>query len=169
VLLRLQSFVAHSAHTSHDPPIGRPGGSLARPGGMRLAKKESLRNAQESKGRVRIECVFGADFSSAAVRGLEHVATGVPLLAGVRAVARKFFNVTRLGRYGANALCTLPKNVRFEGADSTDQRNTQHLLILRGEEVRHGDVTDLVHGSAEGRAVGAMRRTGKVRRCRWDP
>jgi hypothetical protein len=29
-------------------------------------------------------------------------------------------------------------------------RSAQHLLILRGEEVRHGDVTDLVHGSAEG-------------------
>src|SRR6516164_4782869 len=28
--------------------------------------------------------------------------------------------------------------------------------LLRGEEVRDGDVTDLVHGSAEGRAVGAM-------------
>jgi hypothetical protein len=28
--------------------------------------------------------------------------------------------------------------------------SAQHLLILRGEEVRHGDVTDLVHGSAEG-------------------
>src|ERR1700688_1569537 len=35
-------------------------------------------------------------------------------------------------------------------------RSAQHLLILRGEEVCHGDVTDLVHGSAEGRAVGAM-------------
>src|SRR6516164_910385 len=28
--------------------------------------------------------------------------------------------------------------------------------LLRGEEVRDGDVTDLVHSSAEGRAVGAM-------------
>jgi hypothetical protein len=27
--------------------------------------------------------------------------------------------------------------------------SAQHLLILRGEEVRH-DVTDLVHSSAEG-------------------
>ncbi len=33
--------------------------------------------------------------------------------------------------------------------NSTRQRN--NLLILRGEEVRHGDVTDLVDGSAERR------------------
>src|SRR5271156_3454405 len=35
-------------------------------------------------------------------------------------------------------------------------RSAQHLLILRDEEVRHGDTTDFVHGSSEGRAVGAM-------------
>ena len=29
-------------------------------------------------------------------------------------------------------------------------RSAQHLLILRGEEVCHDDVADLVHGSAEG-------------------
>jgi len=29
-------------------------------------------------------------------------------------------------------------------------RSAQHLLILRGEEVCHGDIKDLVHGSAEG-------------------
>ena len=39
--------------------------------------------------------------------------------------------------------------------------SAQHLLILRGEEVRHGDVTGLVHGSAEGRAVGAMEERTK--------
>jgi hypothetical protein len=50
---------------------------------------------------------------------------------------------------------------RYWGADSIDQRNT--LLILRGEEVCHGDVTDLVHGSAEGRAVGAMEERAKRR------
>src|SRR6516165_8718544 len=33
--------------------------------------------------------------------------------------------------------------------------------LLRGEEVRDGDVTDLVHGSAEGRAVGAMEARAK--------
>src|ERR1700683_3717460 len=40
-------------------------------------------------------------------------------------------------------------------------RSAQHLLILRGEEVCHGDVTDLVHGSTEGRAVGAMEERTK--------
>src|SRR5208282_2888031 len=40
-------------------------------------------------------------------------------------------------------------------------RSAQHLLILRGEEVCHGDITDLVHGSAEGRAVGAMEERAK--------
>ena len=40
-------------------------------------------------------------------------------------------------------------------------RSAQHLLILRGEEVCHGDITDLVHGSAEGRAVGAMEKRAK--------
>src|ERR1700733_846461 len=35
-------------------------------------------------------------------------------------------------------------------------RSAQHLLILRGEGGCHGDITDFVHGSAEGRAVGAM-------------
>src|SRR5215472_16736216 len=40
-------------------------------------------------------------------------------------------------------------------------RSAQHLLILRGEEVCHGDVADLVHGSSEGRAVGAMEEWAK--------
>src|SRR4029077_16728962 len=40
-------------------------------------------------------------------------------------------------------------------------RSAKHLLIVRGEEVCHGDVTDLVHGSAEGRAVGAMEERAK--------
>src|ERR1700691_4199617 len=40
-------------------------------------------------------------------------------------------------------------------------RSAQHLLILRGEEVCHGDITDLVHSSAEGRAVGAMEERAK--------
>src|SRR4029077_19594532 len=40
-------------------------------------------------------------------------------------------------------------------------RSAQHLLILRGEEVCHGDVADLVHGSAESRAVGAMEEWAK--------
>src|SRR4029077_19615481 len=42
-------------------------------------------------------------------------------------------------------------------------RSAQHLLILRGEEVCDGDVADLVHGSAESRAVGAMEEWAK--RC----
>ena len=45
------------------------------------------------------------------------------------------------------------------GADFN--RSAQHLLILRGEEVCHGDVADLVHGSAESRAVGAMEERAK--------
>ena len=40
-------------------------------------------------------------------------------------------------------------------------RSAQHLLILRGEEVCHGDVEFLVRGSAEGRAVGAMEERAK--------
>src|SRR5262249_28971521 len=40
-------------------------------------------------------------------------------------------------------------------------RSAQHLLILRGEEVCHYDVPDLVHGRAEGRAVGAMEEGAK--------
>ena len=40
-------------------------------------------------------------------------------------------------------------------------RSAQHLLILRGEEVCHGDVADLVLGSAESRAVGAMEERAK--------
>src|SRR6478672_7258467 len=40
-------------------------------------------------------------------------------------------------------------------------RSAQHLLILRGEEVCDGDVADLVHGSAESRAVGAMEEWAK--------
>src|SRR5580704_17158855 len=39
--------------------------------------------------------------------------------------------------------------------------SAQHLLILRGEEVCDGDVTNLVHGSAEGRAVGSMEERAK--------
>ena len=49
-------------------------------------------------------------------------------------------------------------------------RSAQHL-ILRGEEVCHGDVADLVHGSAESRAVGAMEERAKccgdLSRGRW--
>src|SRR6516162_5608478 len=51
-------------------------------------------------------------------------------------------------------------NVRFGGGFN---RSAQHLLILRGEEVCHGDVADLVHGSAESRAVGAMEERAKCR------
>ena len=40
-------------------------------------------------------------------------------------------------------------------------RSAQHLLILRDEEVCHGDIADLVHGSAEDRAVGAMEERAK--------
>jgi len=40
-------------------------------------------------------------------------------------------------------------------------RSAQQLLILRGEEVCHGDVADLVQGSAESRAVGAMEERAK--------
>jgi hypothetical protein len=39
--------------------------------------------------------------------------------------------------------------------------SAQHLPILRGKEMFHGDVTDLIHGSAEGRAVGAMEERAK--------
>ena len=35
-------------------------------------------------------------------------------------------------------------------ASAGTNRSAQHLLILRGEEVCHGDIKDLVHGSAEG-------------------
>jgi hypothetical protein len=35
-------------------------------------------------------------------------------------------------------------------------RSAQHLLIFLDEEVGHGDVTDLVHGAAEGGSVGAL-------------
>src|SRR3982074_2907985 len=34
--------------------------------------------------------------------------------------------------------------------------SAQHLLILLDQEVAHGDITDMVHGDAEGRAVGAL-------------
>jgi hypothetical protein len=35
-------------------------------------------------------------------------------------------------------------------------RSVQQLLILLDEEVVHGDVTDMVHGEAEGRTVGTL-------------
>ena len=35
-------------------------------------------------------------------------------------------------------------------------RSAQHLLILLDQGVAHGDITDMVHGSAEGGAVGAL-------------
>src|SRR5688572_20202163 len=35
-------------------------------------------------------------------------------------------------------------------------RSTQHLLVLLNQGVAHGDITDMVHGSAEGGAVGAL-------------
>jgi len=40
-------------------------------------------------------------------------------------------------------------------------RSTQHLLILRGEEVCPGDITDLAHGSAEDRTVAAVEERAK--------
>jgi hypothetical protein len=49
-------------------------------------------------------------------------------------------------------------------------RSAQHLLILRDDEVCHGDIADLVHGSAEDRAVGAMEERAKCcgdSRGRW--
>jgi hypothetical protein len=45
--------------------------------------------------------------------------------------------------------------------DGGFNRSAQHLLILRGEEVCHDDVADLVHGSAESRAVGPMEERAK--------
>ena len=41
--------------------------------------------------------------------------------------------------------------------------SAQHLLILLDQEVSHGDITDMVHGDAEGRAVGALE--GRVKCC----
>src|SRR5215813_3693761 len=35
-------------------------------------------------------------------------------------------------------------------------RSAQHLLVLVDQGVAHGDLTDMVHGSAEGGAVGAL-------------
>ena len=35
-------------------------------------------------------------------------------------------------------------------------RSAQHLLVLLDQGVAHGDITDMVHGSAEGGAVGAL-------------
>src|SRR3982074_781531 len=37
----------------------------------------------------------------------------------------------------------------FNGSEQT-------LLILLDQEVAHGDITDMVHGDAEGRAVGTL-------------
>src|SRR3979490_2299091 len=34
--------------------------------------------------------------------------------------------------------------------------SAQHLLIFLDQEVAHGDITDMVHGDAESRAVGAL-------------
>ena len=51
-------------------------------------------------------------------------------------------------------LPTALADVCLSRVDST--RSAQHLLIFLDEEVGHGDVTDLVHGAAEGRAVGAL-------------
>src|ERR1700677_4877938 len=39
--------------------------------------------------------------------------------------------------------------------------SAQHLLIFLDEEVSHGDVTDIVHGEAEGRTVGALEERAK--------
>src|SRR6516164_2370971 len=39
--------------------------------------------------------------------------------------------------------------------------SAQHLLILRDEEVLHGDITGIVHCSAESRALGAMEERAK--------
>jgi len=41
-----------------------------------------------------------------------------------------------------------PKGLQFRGGDLN--RSTQHLLILLDKEVADGDVTDIVHGEAEG-------------------
>ena len=64
------------------------------------------------------------------------------------------------------SLVMAPFDVRRDAAICPEfgggfNRSAQHLLILRGEEVCHGDITDLVHGSAEGRAVGAMEKRAK--------
>src|SRR5260370_20501831 len=40
-------------------------------------------------------------------------------------------------------------------------RSVQHLLILLDEEVADGDVTDIVHGEAEGRTLGALEERTK--------
>ena len=66
------------------------------------------------------------------------------------------------GGNGALALLcnTLPTGAILTGGGGFN-RSAQHLLILRGEEVCHGDVADLVHGSAESRAVGAMEERAK--------
>ena len=47
-----------------------------------------------------------------------------------------------------SAVPTAPSDVRFQGGDLN--RSTQHLLILLDKEVADGDVTDIVHGEAEG-------------------
>src|SRR5262245_6144034 len=39
--------------------------------------------------------------------------------------------------------------------------SAQHLLILLDEEVANGDVTDIVHGEAEGRTLGALEERTK--------
>jgi hypothetical protein len=73
----------------------------------------------------------------------------------------------------ATAICVMKRTLRRQllaqcvgcGSATACRRSgggfngsAQHLLLLRGEEVCDGDVTNLVHGSVEGRAVGAMER-----------
>src|SRR6266403_2659943 len=45
--------------------------------------------------------------------------------------------------------------------------SAQHLQILLDQEVADGDITDMVHGDAEGRAVGALEE--RVKCCRDLP
>src|ERR1700730_13488906 len=57
------------------------------------------------------------------------------------------------------------RHIRDARAMSVSLRRIQPISAtpsnLRGEEVCHGDVADLVHGSAESRAVGAMEERAK--------
>jgi len=52
---------------------------------------------------------------------------------------------------------------RGDGLNSPGGFNwsAQHLLILLDEEVADGDVTDIVHGEAEGRTLGALEERTK--------
>src|SRR6266436_3869084 len=63
-----------------------------------------------------------------------------------------------------------PLQVRLGHSGMSDQcpdypgefnRSVQHLLILLDEEVADGDVTDIVHGEAEGRTLGALEERTK--------